>query len=324
MKAILHIGQQKTGSTSLQYVLEVNRKKLSSNNILYPKSLGHNKQVSLQRDWSILQNPDSSLSIEFKKELKAQDWDYVIFSEENLFVCKPFIKEAVRDFLHRHFDEIIIVVYLRRQELHIPSHYQQAVKGKVHLTTDEWINRMMKIKNNYYLYDKVIDTWSGLMPKAEIIIKPFYNLQGNELYFDFLKIVDIHNFDDYNFEVPLLNESIDKKSIELFRIINKLKFKKELNISEKTRVDLRNFLIKNSSKEKLLLSQRQIELIFSETNESNKRLVSKYKLSESHNSYFTEKLSLKKQTIKEEEEEEEALQLVNLLMQYYLKAEINK
>lgn len=321
MEAFIHIGQQKTGSTSLQRVLEINRNRLLDDRVLYPQSLGIDKQVGLQRDWQELADPNSSLSKKLEKEInKNSKCNRTVFSEENLFVCKPIIKESLKKVMDRFYDKITIIVYLRRQEQHIPSLYQQAVKGKVSLKLDRWTKKKLNAKNNYYYYDKVLAEWERVFPSAKVIIIPFNNLSGDNLYINFLQHIGITDVSTYNFNLEKMNESIDADSIELFRIINYLKYKLNINMSEDHRGSIRDFLIANTSKKKLLLDQGKLDLIYENVIDSNRNLIAKYNYLEADKSYFLDPLvATKKVRLSSTNESQQMENMIRLLMDYFLK-----
>lgn len=295
MKAILHIGQQKTGSTSLQYFWEKNRSALKARGVLYPKSMGKNKQIRIFSEHEQLGDAGSSLMRSFQRELDQSGAETVLFSEENLYVCKPHIKAYVRDFLLHHFSEIEIVVYLRRQEEHIPSHYQQAVKGRVGLPLDRWIKKMVRIKNQYYKYDQVLDTWRALFPTASIRVVPFAVVREQSLYDHSLSYLGIDG-GGLDMDVPSLNESWDRRSIELFRNVNALAKERPELISEEMRVDIRRYIVEDLDQhkgDKIILSQEQLDVIYEATTESNRRLISTYDVDERYHSYFMEQQQAK-------------------------------
>ena len=288
MKAILNIGQQKTGSTSLQYFWEKNRQQLRDKGVLYPKSLGVNKQVKIFAQHEQIQDPNSALVRSFVKERDRSDFSTVLFSEENLYVCKAHIKEHIKEFLLQHFTEIEIVVYLRRQEEHIPSHYQQAVKGRVGLPLDQWIKKMVKIKNQYYQYDRVLDVWATLFPDAQIRVVPFSIVKEQSLYTHCLSYLGIDNV-GLNMDVPSLNQSWDRRSIELFRIVNFIAKEQPELVGEDMRIDLRKYILEDLQQnkgDKITLSQEQLDLIYESTHESNERLINKYDIDRRHHSYL--------------------------------------
>jgi hypothetical protein len=296
MKAILHIGQQKTGSTSLQYFWEKNRKQLLKKGVLYPKSLGNNKQVKIFTEHEQIVDPDSSVVKAFLKERDKGEISTVLLSEENLYVCKPHIKEHIKQFLLTHFEEIEIVVYLRRQEEHIPSHYQQAVKGKVGLSLSQWINKMVKIKKHYYQYDQVLGVWAALLPQAEIIVVPFSIVKEQSLYTHCLSYLKIDS-DGLSMDVSSLNQSWDRRSIELFRIINSIAKEDPDLVGESMRSDLRRYILDNlqqqSKTDKIVLSQEQLNLIYESTHESNQRLLRAYEIDVEYHPYFLDRKSAK-------------------------------
>ncbi|MBT8232847.1 MAG: hypothetical protein HKO66_13760, partial [Saprospiraceae bacterium] len=114
MKLILHIGQQKTGSTSLQSFLFDNYKSLIDKGYLYPKSLGieYKKQHLLFKEHKPSNNNGESLKAPLLQEIKDKNASTVIISDENLYSGILVEKEKISAFLTSIFDEIDIIIYL--------------------------------------------------------------------------------------------------------------------------------------------------------------------------------------------------------------------
>ena len=108
MKLILHIGQQKTGSTSLQRFLFDNYDNLLKQNVLYPQSLGteHFKQHLLFRNCEDLNDKAFSLKEKLTYEIEKTKPELVIISDENLFYGIRVNKKKIAAFLTSIFDEI--------------------------------------------------------------------------------------------------------------------------------------------------------------------------------------------------------------------------
>lgn len=287
-KVVLHIGQQKTASTSLQKFWQKNRKSLRSQGVLYPKSLGDMKQISLLRDYEKLSDSQSSLHKKVIKEIEGSNCPTVLLSEENLYVCKPHIREVIYKFLQDAFEEIEIVVFLRRQEEHIPSHYQQVVKGKTHLSLDQWIDKILSVKTNYYKYDIVLSQWQELFADHKITMIPFNRVQSGSIHERSLELLEINEFSSFDFNIPRENKSWDQASVQLFQAVNSLAIKDKPVVTEKTRTNLRSYLLNRQGAHgaKLVLTQEQIDRIRDKTYKSNQSLIKALNLNDVDAAYF--------------------------------------
>ena len=135
MRLIIHIGTQKTGSTTIQSFLKLNKKYLLKQGILIPESIAYRE--SFNHRWlcsfayednnfdkiSVLPEIDnlSNLLIsekisEFREEVKKFDSDLCIISSEHL-PLELKTKEKItklKNVLEDIFDDIKIIIYIRK------------------------------------------------------------------------------------------------------------------------------------------------------------------------------------------------------------------
>jgi len=265
MRIILHIGQQKTGSTSLQRFLKKNRRLLKENGILYPKSLGKNKQKVLVD----IINTNSSERIKYidqlQSEIKSSQADTLILSEENLYNIDKDKMKILHKILSEITNNITVVVYLRRQDCHMVSMYQQYIRGKGIMTLEDYIEA--KLDSEYYMYSRIIKKWESIF--SEIICRP-YKLQGIDSRKDFINIIGISNNKlDYTEDEIDKNRSIDIEAIETIRLINKLEDRGNLNIPHDIKRRLRIYYKNNIGRKTLQLNQIQKKQISSKFMDDN-------------------------------------------------------
>jgi hypothetical protein len=203
----IHIGAHKTGTTSIQYGLEKNRKILEQNEIYYFTGGRDNFHSFLTFD-----NMDEGFYLKDKnlieKVLMENKLDNVIISSENFsffFSIERIIE--LKNLFSNYFDEIKIITYLRRQDQHLVSHHQEGSKINREPEYQLWgceptaLPKFM-IKHALYLnYNKRIGMWADIFGDKNIIIKIFDNelLYKNDVFCDFLKI--LHLKSDY-FDIP--------------------------------------------------------------------------------------------------------------------------
>lgn len=154
MRAILHIGLPKTGTSTLQEILAGNTRALRSSGILYPKAgrtfagrtllrhvglryamqeKGTQPTVVMQR--FTLKTPErlsayiDSFPEEFDSELSEASPETVVLSDEALFdFAEPDMIARMRDFLLPRFSSVEIVGYLRDPVGAMSSAYSQSIK----------------------------------------------------------------------------------------------------------------------------------------------------------------------------------------------------
>src|SRR5665213_2989949 len=137
LKVLVHIGAEKTGTTSIQEFCARNRARLADFGILYPTSLGSPNHVALtaysladrkvddlRRDLGILNPADvrafrERLRHDLAKEIHAHPGVHtLLLSNEHLQSRLLRIPEVNRlqEFLKQYTDDIKLIVYLRRQD----------------------------------------------------------------------------------------------------------------------------------------------------------------------------------------------------------------
>ncbi len=146
---ILHIGKPKTGSTSIQHLLAVNRPALLAQGMYYPATPTGNMHVLLAASFSSVaavyrdtanlmwqgHKPEIAIArhlAELQEEVAGLPGSVsrIILSSEQ-FSMYLRTEEAVgrlRDFVMKFADRCTVVVYLRRQDEHFASLYSQSLR----------------------------------------------------------------------------------------------------------------------------------------------------------------------------------------------------
>jgi hypothetical protein len=232
----LHIGTEKTGTTSLQNFLALNEELLNLNNFTYccdPK-----KSYYEQIDPIINLGAHYPLSACFStncpdyiKESKFKTSDIVLDElkkdlddeSKNVIISAEHFSSRVRSIedifklktaLSSH--NVKVVVYIRPQYDLICSAYTTSViSGR----TDKFELSEACIGNEYFNYELLIEPWGKVFGAQNIIIRDYKQLVNNDIRYDFIKIIGIENqsqfFYDHN-----INISIGAKKIEAVRLIN--------------------------------------------------------------------------------------------------------
>lgn len=240
MKITLHIGVEKTGSTSIQTYLTRNREALLKKGILYAQSLSlpnndflvafshdPNKKSDIRAKYTI---PDSANEIEkfknkvdsdLREEIEKHNPSRLIISNEHLTSRLGSVEELDRvfDFLYKFSDDIELLIYLRRQDSLLESLYSTAMIAG---NTYDFNTYLRKLRNRHDLhYYSLLKMWERFIPKEKMKIRIFEKekLLNQDIVDDFLDQVGIVR---ENRETIEENISLGYKKIEFLRRFNLL------------------------------------------------------------------------------------------------------
>lgn len=246
MKAFVHVGTEKTGTTTIQHFLGKNRQLLLEDGFLYPHSpeeegtfkivkFGHTKLPAFSMDsgriediQKFLQLTDPEKLSQFRDKLKREidrevsetNVKTVVFSSEHCssrLVNKSEI-ERLYNLLKNFFEDIKIIIYIRRQDKFLLSTYSTAVRcGR----TEAFSLPCQEVIDKRYDYWKILKKWESVFGKENIIVRVFepqQMIEGN-LLSDFANILGIDITKRYK-SVKNLNSSLDVHSLDFLRLVN--------------------------------------------------------------------------------------------------------
>ena len=236
LDVVLHLGMGKTGTSSIQFFLRDHRETLASRGLLYPETPGrgrHHKlglsvksveELESSPEWRRLGQPDPArFRRRFRRglltEIEDSGLSRVLFSDEVLFGgSRPTLRRLAR------FTEDIartrrLVVYLRRQDDHMVSRYQEGVKIGWVVGLEEWAREDM---SDLYDYRARLGRQRRLFAPVTLVVRRFErpSFVDGSLVQDFQHAVGI--------EAPLpdpppgaeRNRSLDAESVEFLRVLN--------------------------------------------------------------------------------------------------------
>jgi hypothetical protein len=234
----LHIGTEKTGTTSVQKFMELNRDLLSRHGVIYPRAPGTANHLALagmaqsrhdgelQSKLNINSEEDllafrMNLAEQLAAELSADKYAKAVMSNEH---CSSRLKtdeevSFLRDFLSRFFDQIYVIVYLRRQDEFLLSTYSTQIKcgrtKRLRLPGESVIR-------DRYDYWHLLSRWARVFGKDRLICRRYErsSLVNGSIIDDFLTATRL----DLNLEYERpgsLNESLDADCLEFLRLMNK-------------------------------------------------------------------------------------------------------
>lgn len=239
---VLHIGTGKTGTSSLQTLLHRNRKRLLDRGILYPKSPGKRRHIrlglSMQPDeerprsspgWRRQQvSTPAQLRPLFEEQLRAEmaqaPAPLLLFSDEALYGSADGGLRNLREFTDTIARSVRVVVYVRRQDDHLCSRYQQVVKRETETRTLAERVDQMDLSATYD-YHARLTAWRNILEPDEMVVRRFEraSFSDGSLYRDFLEATGVGVMPEDLDEGKTRNESIDAESVEFLRILNLLR-----------------------------------------------------------------------------------------------------
>jgi hypothetical protein len=234
---VLHIGSGKTGTSSIQGFLHRNRDRLATLGYLYPRTPGVTRHTRLglfiQPDDSLddriawhrqrASSPDAfrkSFRRRLFREIDESGLSHVLFSDEALYGSSKEALRRLRELVEPIAGSLRLVVYLRRQDDHLVSRYQQVVKVGETKRLTEWAVEP-EHADTYDYYDR-LSTWERLLEPDEFVVRRFEpaSFVDGSLLQDFLDATGIDARADDMTQGPSRNRSLDAESVEFLRLLN--------------------------------------------------------------------------------------------------------
>lgn len=228
----LHVGLQKTGTTTIQTCLTENRLLLAENGFVYPdpssvrigldgRSHGH-LSLSLTGYWR--ETPYQLSKEEAWGELRNLYFEsegHLLISHEGLSTPQiiphlPFIGQMLRGI------DVKVIIYLRRQDVFAQSVYKERLKanGKNDFQTSFEKGDYRQLLDFY----SIVRAWGKCVGKANIIIRLFEKAQlfkGDALE-DFLSITSIDKIPGLQRPSEYSNPTMSRTVLEISRALNSL------------------------------------------------------------------------------------------------------
>ena len=277
---ILHLGSEKTGTSSVQKYFGSRRAALLKQGVWYPQSFANPKaHVHLKLSRAALDGTltdDAPGVIEFRGEHDAAMKDGVktaLFSSEFFHseMRDTASIERLKDFLGKFFDQFRLVYYARRQDQMLASMHSTAVKGG--WTTDPHALSVYDSKGHYYFdHLAVCDLWSAQFGRDKLVCRVYERekLMGGDIVDDFLDITGLGT----GMERPHVsaNESLSFETISALLYLNAS--------AEKENRELRRKLVTRGRKRNgpriPMLTKAEAREFYGRFRDSNAKFFSKY------------------------------------------------
>lgn len=277
----IHIGTHKTGSTTIQSILENEKKKLLNEGILY---LG--RFYNHAKGMKNLEEIHEHLIKNFQKEVKKRIAQYedrnhhtLVTSNEKfsghdrwMYRNSNILAKTLWQIFEPFEFDIKIIVYLRRQDKFLESAYKQKVKRDSSFTFDEYLKEETEDIYNCY-WDSFLDSYADFFGKENIIVRSFdkkYLPEKNSLIQGFGNIIESEYLKKYS-EETVKNEGYSRDLLEIVRLSNE-------HLTKQQRRSLR-YLLKDvdlPNTDSSFFSLEERKKLLSHFNESNSKIAREY------------------------------------------------
>jgi hypothetical protein len=233
---VLHLGMGKTGTSSIQFFLRDHRDALAALGTLYPETPGggrHQKlglsvktrqELDRSIEWTRVEHGDPGrFRRRFRKRLLTEIEDSglsrVLLSDEVLFGSSPAALRRLGSWTSGLSRSRRVVVYLRRQDDHMVSRYQEEVKlGEVR-RLDAWSRQRMRRLYDYH--DRLCKIQQLLAPTS-LVVRRFERdrFPGGSVLQDFLEAAGLDTSLADLSQGEERNTALDADSLEFLRLLN--------------------------------------------------------------------------------------------------------
>ena len=173
---LLHIGDQKAGSTTIQTAFAGGQIDFDRHSVLYPGQVSHNylsnHVAAFARNGKFLASLPGRPNLEkLAERFRSGAHDFVFLSGEQFEGMDPdVVHDVVTRLFAASFDEIRVICYLRPHAPRIVSSYAEAIKiGNHHGTLDEFHQKTLA--RGRFCYAQRLQKWQARFG-AGLIVRP--------------------------------------------------------------------------------------------------------------------------------------------------------
>ena len=230
----LHMGMPKTGTTALQRFFVQNQKALNDRGFAYPLMPFHFETIPDARNGHFLSKwrkkkgfPEWEQGLGVVSET-AKQYEHIILSDEHLWSAqrhKGFWKRINQGLAEAGVD-LKIILYLRRQDEQVESHWNQKVKEKKTHMTESFSEYLEKGMHEYMPlhYDEGLDRVAQRVGKENLIVRVYEKQQfvGGNIFADFLSAIGLGLDADFALPQYTANVRLPGNAVEIKRMVNGL------------------------------------------------------------------------------------------------------
>ena len=195
-RLFLHIGTEKTGTTSVQQYFRENRRGLLADGILYPRSFGepgHKALVGAALPYEKCKDlgprvEPTRLAAKLAAQIASSKPRTVILSCEQLSSRMGARHiDVLADLLGGLNVRPTVVLYLRRQDELLTSSYSTAVKGR---RSKALVPRVAVRHRRRYHYLRLVRRWAARFPDPVVRVLEPNQLPSTDVLADFCQVID--------------------------------------------------------------------------------------------------------------------------------------
>jgi hypothetical protein len=292
-ECFLHIGTEKTGTTTIQHFLAANRANLQQQGVIYPRAPGNQNHTALSayalRGTKIAtKNRKAGASTEQKlhqvnggivaaldEELSGISASKIIFSNEHLSsrVLKKSGIHTIKALCDRFAERTRVIAYIRNQVDFLVSSYGTVVKAGGYRKFPYPLSpRRIKMMD----YNVLLSTWRNVFGKDNLVVRRFESLDfvDGDLIADFASLIPFQHADLPPATVK--NLALSAKGLGFLREFNKRVHPHIDDAENPERGPILRLLRTYAPGPKLAVSHQMAKEITEFFADSNKEVSSKY------------------------------------------------
>lgn len=298
MKTIIHIGTEKTGTTSIQATLAKARPALLESGILFPETLGPANHLALA---AMFQRADKVDDLRRRFKIASADdlasyrrkMEEGLAEERKRTACRRLVLSSehcssrlietdeiagLRDFVAQHggpTEDARIIVYLRRQDELLQSLYHTSVANG---STQRFSYRRKELCPPYFDFERMLRRWEKVFGRQALAPSIYDEAKQGRggVVGDFFASAEL-DFDWEPFTDYPRNRSLDGRQLEALRVENEKRPVELLDEEDlQQRADLIEALRRESGDEPPLGSRNGREEFLRQFEEGNRQVARKY------------------------------------------------
>lgn len=262
---IVHFGIHRTGTTTIQRILQHNIHKLADQGILLPRINNSHDHSSIA--WGLFSNkiPIQTLIENIESQILDSTKTILLSHEDfSIIQSESWLRELSEKFHTK------AIVYLRRQDLWLESWYNQHIKwpwtAKFSSSTPEFF--LENINDFYWInYAELLSKISNVLGKENIHVNVIDSLGIKDTSKDFFSY--INTACDIPEKVKDSNASISMAKIEIIRRINLFTLKDNNKAKTKILSVLNEMDIPEDDGSKIAFTDEQVQFVLKNFEESN-------------------------------------------------------
>lgn len=227
----IHIGTWKTGSTTIQYNLNLFKEKLKTENIIYLSE--NDKIVTDDRIIRNFEKVEDDYVAGSRKKLKEiiqryEGHNFKLVASAEEFSGDPFtgfnnvsaVAQNLKEITAGLNLDIKIIVYLRRQDDFVESLYTQSIHLGMTHTFEEFLSTF---DGDSFNWKNLVSSYSKLFGEQNIIVRRYhkkYLPNQNSLIHDFGNILGSKLLTEFE-ATHSKNKGYSRDTLEIMRLVNK-------------------------------------------------------------------------------------------------------